>query len=1263
MANSESTDDKTQPLQLSPDHYLSHDRKSDIGRHNTTDEIDPEWQIGRTVASVYEILDLLGEGGMGKVYKVLHTDWDVELAVKRPIPSIFTTAKGKNDFVREAENWSDLELHQHIVYCHYVNTLNEVPCVFVEYVEGGSLANWINNRHLYKGGHHKALERIIDISIQFAIGLYYAHQKGLVHQDVKPANVMMTLDGIAKVTDFGLAKARRFAGEALNLGNQNSHLVSTGGKTQAYCSPEQGANKKLSHKTDIWSWAVSILEMFIGEVRWPYGQLAHAVLNEYLTSGTQIKEIPAMPNELANLLRYCFNNNPDNRPSNFLEIINDLRSIYQDTTGNQNPRSISEAAGSIADSLNNRAISRLDLGKDSEAECLWEDALQSDQLHLETTYNLGVIKWRRGELEFESLVQQLQSIRDTNSQNWVAHYLLGLLYLEQAHVEEAMKCLTLASKLSKNKIEVIKALELARSNEIQPGRCFTIIDSGNKINCISLSGDARKLLVGGITKLTLWDVQSGKCLHSFETQSSVIRSVSLSNDSKKAASGHEDGKIHIWDVNTGNRLNTLDGHSERVNSICFDERGRLLLSGSGKSFRRRRVFGPIYISPDAMSKDNTIRLWDVMTGQHIKALQGHTESVNSVFLSPTGEHLLSGSDDRNIKLWNSFEDSPTHIFMRHTDRVLSVCLSTDNRFILSGGRGKIGDLSELVCLWDADSGNHVRTFSGHTDGVTSVSMNDNGQIGISSSQDQTLRAWELHTGRCRWIFEAEKPLESVHLSADGRFAASISSFDTVAQIWELPHQSYKCLLRLSYPHKPDKLLDQESRHNELLAQANNSFKKQNFQETIQFVRQARKIPGYEQSAQALSIWRMLANFCKRAQFRSAWQSANFSEHEDSVLAVCSGRNGEIALSGGQDRTLILWNLIEKRCLGPIASVTKPITSVCLNEDGQKALSGSSDGTLRLWDIPSGDCLLLLEGHKKCINSVCLTRNGQMAVSASSDGTLKLWDLKGRRKNRVLTDHKDSIFSVCLSRDNLFALSGGADKTLRLWELSSGRCTRVFTGHQKSVNSVSISSDGRFALSGGDDGLRLWDIATGDTLRIFQGHTGAIMSVKFSMVEGYAFSCDTNGTIILWEIASGNCLASLRGHSGSILSIDLSDDSHYLISGGADNSVRIWELDWDLEAKKSDEWDDEVVPYLKTFLTAHLPYSRIPIRRPEAPYWSEADFNKLIRDLQCIGFGWLNLDSVSEKLIEIAGNPRERGTRLIIRNLVKFLTALRDAISK
>ncbi len=224
------------------------------------------WKPGDVILGLYEVQEVFTGGGMGLVYKVRHRGWNVELAVKTPRPEFFARAGAAENFEREAETWVNLGLHPHTVSCFYVRRLGGIPRVFAEYVDGGSLADWIRGKpgqppRLYEGGPDQALERILDVAIQFAGGLHYAHEQGLVHQDVKPANVIMTRGGIAKVTDFGLAKARALAGEVGTARAGQSILVSSGGLTPAYCSPEQANHEPLSRKSDVWSWAVSVLEM------------------------------------------------------------------------------------------------------------------------------------------------------------------------------------------------------------------------------------------------------------------------------------------------------------------------------------------------------------------------------------------------------------------------------------------------------------------------------------------------------------------------------------------------------------------------------------------------------------------------------------------------------------------------------------------------------------------------------------------------------------------------------------------------------------------------------------------------------------------------------------------------------------------------------------------------------------------------------------------------------------------------------------------
>ena len=167
---------------------------------------------GITMLETYEVISEAIRGGMGSVWKVHHSSWNVDLAMKRPQPKYFAEGSQgrKAVFIHECRAWINLGLHPNIVSCYYVREIGGVPTVFSEWMDNGSLEDRIRDRTLYSGTEDVVRRRLLDIAIQFARGLHYAHEAGggLIHQDVKPANLLLTKGWDAKVADFGLARAR-----------------------------------------------------------------------------------------------------------------------------------------------------------------------------------------------------------------------------------------------------------------------------------------------------------------------------------------------------------------------------------------------------------------------------------------------------------------------------------------------------------------------------------------------------------------------------------------------------------------------------------------------------------------------------------------------------------------------------------------------------------------------------------------------------------------------------------------------------------------------------------------------------------------------------------------------------------------------------------------------------------------------------------------------------------------------------------------------
>jgi len=304
---------------------------------------DSDWDIGKILLSEYKIKGILGKGGMGTVYLAEQLTSEGNLyAVKTLLTSSITNDKSKRLFLRELRHWVNLPDHPNLVACRFYRTIDDRIAIFSEYVDGGSLQSWIRERKF------DSIEKILDVAIQFALGLQILHQKGLIHQDVKPANVLMTSKGICKIADFGLARARDATGVEIKFPSGFSTvMVSSSGMTVAYCSPEQAAGGKLNRKTDIWSYGVSIMEIFKGDVTWTVGSVAGAVLDMYLESGSD-SGYPAMPDKLVKILYRCFHENQEKRWDSMAEIVTALIDIYREETGHQYSRKSHEIKPEIS---------------------------------------------------------------------------------------------------------------------------------------------------------------------------------------------------------------------------------------------------------------------------------------------------------------------------------------------------------------------------------------------------------------------------------------------------------------------------------------------------------------------------------------------------------------------------------------------------------------------------------------------------------------------------------------------------------------------------------------------------------------------------------------------------------------------------------------------------------------------------------------------------------------------------------------------------
>jgi serine/threonine protein kinase len=260
--------------------------------------------IGTTI-SHYRILEKLGGGGMGVVYKAEDTKLKRIVALKFLPPELTRDDEAKQRFIHEAQAASSLD-HNNICTVHEIGETNDGQIFIVmAYYEGETLKTKIDRGPL-------KIEEGVDIAIQVAQGLAEAHERGIIHRDIKPANIIVTKDGVAKIVDFGLAK--------LSGRTMLTKIGSTLG-TAAYMSPEQARGEQVDQRSDIWSLGAVLYEMLTGKRPFEsdYEQaLVYSILNEEPKPMRSIRS--TIPIELDRIVRKALAKNPDKRYQNIGEM-------------------------------------------------------------------------------------------------------------------------------------------------------------------------------------------------------------------------------------------------------------------------------------------------------------------------------------------------------------------------------------------------------------------------------------------------------------------------------------------------------------------------------------------------------------------------------------------------------------------------------------------------------------------------------------------------------------------------------------------------------------------------------------------------------------------------------------------------------------------------------------------------------------------------------------------------------------------------------
>ena len=450
-----------------------------------------------------------------------------------------------------------------------------------------------------------------------------------------------------------------------------------------------------------------------------------------------------------------------------------------------------------------------------------------------------------------------------------------------------------------------------------------------------------------------------------------------------------------------------------------------------------------------------------------------------------------------------------------TDYLDSVSFSPDGKTLASGS----GD--NTIKLWDVATGKEITTLEGHSAGVNRVIFSPDGKTLASGSGDKTIKLWDVATGKqITTLNRHSDNVESVSFSPDGKTLAS-GSWDKTIKLWDVA---------------TGKEITTLNRHSDKVR-------------SVSFSPDGKTLASGS-----------FDNTIKLWDIATGKEITILKGDSDNVNSVSFSPDGKTLASAGGDRDIKLWDVSSGRELKTLRGHSSAIPSVSFSPDGKTLASGSFDNTIKLWDVASGKEITTLTGHSNFINSVTFSPDGKTLASGSNDNTIRLWDVATGKEITPLKGHSDNVESVSFSRDSKTLASGSADKTIKLWDVATGKEITTLKGHSKGVRSLSFSPDGKTLASGSDDKtIKLWDVATGKEITTLKGHSKGVRSVSFSPDGKALASGSDDKTIKLWDMATGKEIRPLQGHSDRVNSVSFTPDGKTLASAGGDNKIKFWEV--------------------------------------------------------------------------------------------------------
>ena len=1133
---------------------------------------------GQVIKS-YEVQQRIGAGGFGAVFLAIQPSVGREVAIKVILPEKASEPDFIQRFEIEAQLVARLE-HPHIVPLYdYWRDPNGAYLV-MRYLPGGNLADYV----LQTGPLE--LQETAHMLEQIADGLHVAHRKGIVHQDIKPANLLLDDDNNIYLTDFGIA---RDLDRDINLAEDPDDILHG---SPTYISPEHLRRDEITARSDIYSLGILIYEVMTGTAPFK-GEMKDLLKKHLQTELPRLQEQrPKLPEGLNDVLRQATLKNPAERYASVLDFAQDFRAVVE-----RYLQADSARAGGI------RATQRI---------------MQAG-VDLPDVYNP---------------YKGLRAFQEADAADFYGRDDLTTTLLKRLIEKHPYsRFLAVVGPSGSGKSSVVRAglLPKIRNDALMgmPEQYIVSMTPGNQ---------PMRKLEGAVLQVA--QTMTDKLLNAlhrddFDLHTMLLQSLPKTGDMLLVIDQFEE--LFTLVENESLRQHVLTTLYRAV--TADDSRLRLVVTLRadfyhkplahprwGKLFQERNEV-VLPMSPDDLMEAITeparragLLLQDGLAGAIVEDVQSQAGALPLLQYTLTElyerregiELTVAAYDDigrvrgalakRAADIYQHLGNERQHAAEQLFPRLVKLGEGTEDT-------RRRALRSELYAGGNRDAVEAVLDTYGKYRLLTFDNDSNTREPTVEIAHEALIRSWlQLQTwlDRNREALRAHRRLtqatdEWLHAQKDPSYLAR----GTRLQQWEewedntdiamtTDEQEY---LKASVESREARLAEeraQQEREDNLRRRARNLLG------VVAAIMTIAAIAGFGLALVAVNA----RGEAERGESAAATAAAIAEENEAEARALALAANARNALAANDPQLALVlaiqavqvYDPVPTEALRTLANTTYSegpryrytahegsVLDVHFSADGLYAVSGSVDGTVRLFNNGTGDEVLSVtaDSEDTRFNSVAMHPNNNSFAAAASDGNVYVWSFPDGELLHTLEGHEGEVLSVVYSPDGLFLASGGADHTIRLWGASSGLETRLIEGHTGTVYQVTFSPDGsRLVSSSGDATLldtgtddedrtvRIWDTQTGEQLQLIDPESGFVRALDYSPdgeTIAYGVWDNTNaGTVRIHSAETGEEIRRFFAHTTPLTDVVYSPDADQIVSVAWDRNVRIWNIDRGVE---------------------------------------------------------------------------------------------------